>query len=53
MKIVISGTVGVGKSTLSKNLYQYYKDQGRDVVLINEIDSTFNFLNYYYDNMPE
>ena len=34
MKLAISGKGGVGKTTLSALLAQYYADQGRDVLAV-------------------
>lgn len=37
MKIVISGTTGVGKSTIINLLKKYYEEQGKEVYLLGEL----------------
>ncbi len=52
MKIVISGTVGVGKSTISKKLYEHLHSTDEDVFLMEEIMEDDPYLKRYYENRP-
>ncbi len=52
MKIVISGTVGVGKSTISKKLYEHLHSNNEDVFLMEEILEDDPYLQRYYENRP-
>ncbi len=52
MKIVISGTVGVGKSTISKALNEHLRKTNEDVFLMEEIMEDDPFLARYYENRP-
>ena len=53
MKIVISGTVGVGKSTISKQLFDKLNKSNENVHLHYEIQNDNPYLSYYYENRPE
>lgn len=53
MRIVISGTVGVGKSTSSKNLAEYLLEKGNEVRLIDELIGSNPYLTRFYENRPE
>jgi deoxyadenosine/deoxycytidine kinase len=54
MDIIISGTVGVGKSTISKMLYlKFKKDLNLKVNLIKEIADENPYLDFYYKNKEE
>jgi len=50
MNIVISGTVGIGKSTISKELTKHLKEQKKDVFLVEELQKEDPFLDRYYEN---
>ncbi len=52
MNIVISGTVGVGKSTISIALKEYLQKENEDVFLMEEIMEDDPYLKRYYDNRP-
>ncbi len=52
MNIVISGTVGVGKSTISKELEKHLQLKSEDVFLMDEINEDDPYLDNYYDNRP-
>lgn len=52
MKIVISGTVGVGKSTISKELQKHLQSRNEDVFLMEEIMEDDPYLKRYYENRP-
>lgn len=52
MKIVISGTVGVGKSTISKELQKHLQSKNEDVFLMEEIMEDDPYLKRYYENRP-
>ena len=53
MNIVISGTVGVGKSTISKILKQQLLKRKKNVSLIEEIQNDNPYIDKYYNNRPE
>ena len=53
MRIVISGTVGVGKSTTSENVYKHLLAQGKDASFILELPEENVYLDKYYENRPE
>lgn len=53
MKIVISGTVGVGKSTVSKMLYEKLINKNLNVKLYKELKGQNPYLSFYYENKPE
>ena len=53
MNIVISGTVGVGKSTISKKLEEYFLKNNKETYLIEEILENNPYLDNYYKNRPE
>lgn len=48
MRIVISGTVGIGKSTLSKLLVKTLKEKGYSVSFLREETVDSVYLDYYY-----
>ncbi len=52
MNIVISGTVGVGKSTISKELEKHLQLKSEDVFLMDEINEDDPYLDNYYENRP-
>ncbi len=52
LNIVISGTVGVGKSTISKELEKYLQSKNEDVFLMDEINEDDPYLDKYYENRP-
>ena len=52
MRIVISGTVGVGKSTTTKNLIEKLEKKGYIVNYLKEETVNSPYLSHYYDN-PE
>ncbi len=52
MNIVISGTVGVGKSTISKELEKHLQQKSEDVFLMDEINEDDPYLDNYYENRP-
>ncbi len=52
MNIVISGTVGVGKSTISKELRKHLQSNNEDVFLMDEIAEDDPYLDKYYENRP-
>ncbi len=53
MRIVISGTVGVGKSTITNKLSKKLKSKNKDVLLFEEIQNSNPFLEFYYKDMYE
>lgn len=54
MRIVISGTVGIGKSTTAKNLYDYLLNKEVNVSRIDELADGYNpYLRLFYENRPE
>lgn len=55
MQIVISGMVGVGKSTISEKIYQYYKSKlkNKKVFLFNELQYDNPYLIFFYKNRSE
>lgn len=52
MNIVISGTVGVGKSTISHKLHKHLQSKGEDVFIMDEIMDNDPYLEAYYENRP-
>ncbi len=50
MNIVISGTVGVGKSTISKKLEEHLSRERKDTFLMEEIQEDNPILDLYYKN---
>ena len=53
MRIVISGTVGVGKTTTATNLKQRLQKKYEDVDFILELPEKNVYLDMYYKNRPE
>jgi deoxyadenosine/deoxycytidine kinase len=49
MRIVISGTVGIGKSTTTQALVQRLKDMGHNVHHLDEETVESIYLKYFYD----
>lgn len=52
MNIVISGTVGVGKSTISSKLRKHLQSKNEDVFLMEEIQEDNPYLDNYYEDRP-
>lgn len=52
MNIVISGTVGVGKSTISNKLAERLQEKQEDVFLMEEMGDYNPYLEKYYENRP-
>ncbi len=52
MKIVISGTVGVGKSTVTKKLFERLSKQ-KETLLFEEFQNNNPFLDFYYKDRYE
>ncbi|BDV03697.1 MAG: deoxynucleoside kinase [Candidatus Hepatoplasma scabrum] len=50
MKIVISGTTGVGKSTTVNNLKNYYQKEGKKVIIMGEILVYSPYFDLYFNN---
>lgn len=50
MKIVISGTTGVGKSTAVNNLKKYYQKEGKKVIIMGEILVYSPYFDLYFNN---
>ncbi len=50
MNIVISGTAGVGKTTISKELSKLFELKNKNVDLVFELDRPNPFLDLYYEN---
>jgi len=53
MRIVISGTVGIGKSTTSNLLVKTLEEKGYDVSFLNEETVESVYLDYYYQSPAE
>lgn len=52
MNIVISGTVGVGKSTISNKLNEKLAESGQETFLFEELGEFNPYLENYYENRP-
>ncbi len=52
MNIVISGTVGVGKSTISNRMKERLLEMKEDVFLLEELGEYNPYLEEYYENRP-
>lgn len=52
MNIVISGTVGVGKSTISNKLTELLQSKGEEAYLLDELSGDNPYLEKYYENRP-
>lgn len=50
MRIVISGTVGIGKSTTSNEFVKRLREMGKDVSFLKEETVDSPYLSYYYDS---
>jgi deoxyadenosine/deoxycytidine kinase len=50
MKIVISGTTGVGKSTTVNNLKNYYQRKGKKVIIMGEILIESPYFDLYFND---
>ncbi len=53
MKIIISGTSGVGKSTTVKLAQEYYEKQGKEVVVLPELVVESPFFDLFYENLEK
>ncbi len=53
MKIVISGTSGVGKSTTVALAKKHYEEQGKEVVVLTEMVLESPFFNLFYEDLPK
>ncbi len=53
MRIIISGTVGVGKSTISNLLEKEIKKINKSVHLYDEIQDDNPYLSFYYENIDD
>lgn len=51
MKIIISGTTGVGKSTTVNKVKEYYEQKGKEVVLLTELVVESPFFELFYDSL--
>ncbi len=53
MKIIISGTSGVGKSTTVKLVAEYYRNQGKEVEVLTEKVLESPFFTLFYNNLSK
>ncbi|BDU67603.1 MAG: deoxyguanosine kinase [Candidatus Tyloplasma litorale] len=53
MKIVISGTSGVGKSTTVKLVKEYFEKSGKEVVVLSEMVLESPFFDLFYESLEE
>ncbi len=53
MKLVISGTSGVGKSTTVRLAKEHYEKQGKEVVVLTEMVLESPFFNLFYENLTK
>ncbi len=53
MKIVISGTSGVGKSTTVNLTKEHYEKQGKEVVVLKEMVLDSPFFNLFYEDLAK
>ncbi len=53
MKLVISGTSGVGKSTTVNLAKQHYEKQGKEVVVLTEMVLESPFFNLFYEDLSK
>jgi deoxyadenosine/deoxycytidine kinase len=53
MRIVISGTVGIGKSTTAEALVNKLMEKGNDVDYLQEETVESVYLKYYYNDPAE
>lgn len=53
MKIIISGTTGVGKSTTVKLLKDHYTKIGKEVIVLSELVLESPFFPLFYENLEE
>ncbi len=53
MKIVISGTTGVGKSTIVNKLKKHFEDKGKKVYLLGEMVVDSPYFDLYFNNNVE
>ena len=51
MKLIISGTTGVGKSTTVKLVREYYENLGKEVVVLSELVVDSPFFELFYDSL--
>jgi len=53
MKLIISGTTGVGKSTTINILKKHYQSIGKKVVVLGELVVDNPFFDLYFDDLPK
>jgi broad-specificity NMP kinase len=53
VKIAITGTTGVGKSTTIKELNKILLDNGYDVIVAGELVADSPLFSYYFDSVAE
>lgn len=53
MKLIISGTSGVGKSTTVKLAKEHYEKLGKEVVVLTEMVVESPFFNLFYESLPK
>ncbi len=53
MKIVISGTTGVGKSTAVNKLKTYFENKGKKVIVLGELIIDSPYFDLYFSNLVE
>ena len=53
MKIIVSGTTGVGKSTTVNLLKEYYEKKGLEVILLTELVVQSPFFDLYFSDLEE
>jgi deoxyadenosine/deoxycytidine kinase len=51
MKIVISGTTGIGKSTTVNFIKKYYQQKGKKVCVIGELVVDNPYFDLYFDDL--
>ncbi len=51
MKLIISGTTGVGKSTTVNLVKKHYEEQGKEVVVLTELVLESPFFDLFYDSL--
>lgn len=52
MKIIISGTTGVGKSTTVSLLKEYFESKNKEVLVLGELVVESPFFSYYFSDLP-
>jgi len=53
MKIIISGTTGVGKSTTVNEVKRLFEEQGKKVRIVGEMVVDNPYFDLYFDNLSE